>query len=140
MLKYIIILLLFQSLLLSTDLKIIITGIDSKKGNDILLAVYDSEESWLEDGKEVILIKKKVDSNIIEFEVKNLLESKYYAISVFHDENADGELNFSIFPPGPSEGVGVSNDAKGFMGPPKYNDAKFIFDEENKIITIKMIY
>jgi uncharacterized protein (DUF2141 family) len=140
MLKYLFILFLFQQFLFGEELKIIITGIDSEKGNNLLLAVYDSEDDWLKDGKEISSAKKKVDSDRIEFKIGNFKKAKYYAISVFHDENADGELNFSIFPPGPSEGVGISNDAKGFMGPPKYKDAKFKFDKKNPTIKININY
>ena len=140
MLRFILIFLLFQSFLFSADLKVIISGIKKELGNNILIAVYESEESWLEEGKEISLVKKKADSESIEFKIGNLSQTKYYAISVFHDENADGELNFSIFPPGPSEGVGTSNDAKGFMGPPKFKDAKFKFDKKNAIIKININY
>ena len=37
----------------------------------------------------------------------------------------------------PIEDYACSNGAKGFMGPPKYSDAKFKLSE-SKIITIKI--
>jgi uncharacterized protein (DUF2141 family) len=37
----------------------------------------------------------------------------------------------------PKEGYGCSNDAKGNMGPPKYEDAKFQL-KSNKNMTIKI--
>ena len=37
----------------------------------------------------------------------------------------------------PKEPYGFSNDATGFMGPPKFKDAKFTI-EANKTITIKV--
>lgn len=47
-----------------------------------------------------------------------------YAISGFHDEDNDGKLKMRM---GliPAESYGCSNGAKGFFGPPKWNDAKF---------------
>jgi len=53
-----------------------------------------------------------------------------YAISVFHDENANEKPmgNWtSTFLGIPREGVGASNNAKGRFGPPKFRDAGFHF-------------
>jgi len=33
----------------------------------------------------------------------------------------------------PSEDIACSNNAKGFMGPPKYKDAKFNINKDSKI-------
>lgn len=49
-----------------------------------------------------------------------------YAISVFHDENANGKLD-TKFMGIPREGVGASNGAKGHLGPPKFDAAAFSF-------------
>ena len=47
-----------------------------------------------------------------------------YAVAAFHDTNGDGELNAN-FVGMPTEGYGFSNDARGFMGPPSFEDAAF---------------
>ena len=47
-----------------------------------------------------------------------------YALVVVHDENSNGLLDKNFIGM-PKEGVGVSNNAKGFMGPPSYGDSKF---------------
>ena len=49
-----------------------------------------------------------------------------YAVSVFHDENSNGKLDTN-FMGIPREGVGASNDAKGHLGPPKFDAAAFRF-------------
>lgn len=49
-----------------------------------------------------------------------------YAVSVFHDENSNGKLDTN-FMGIPKEGVGASNDAKGHLGPPKFDAASFHF-------------
>ena len=59
-----------------------------------------------------------------------------YAVSVYHDENNNGDLDRGMFGI-PKEDVGCSNDAKGFMGPPKYADAKFTLSN-NKTIKITL--
>ena len=52
------------------------------------------------------------------------IENGIYAISVFHDENDNKKMDTKIFGI-PKEPIGTSNDATGFMGPPKFKDAKF---------------
>jgi uncharacterized protein (DUF2141 family) len=47
-----------------------------------------------------------------------------YAVSVVHDENANGKLDTNFIGM-PREGVGASNDAKGHMGPPEFSAAAF---------------
>jgi uncharacterized protein (DUF2141 family) len=47
-----------------------------------------------------------------------------YAVSVVHDENSNGKLDTN-FMGIPREGVGASNDARGHLGPPKFDAASF---------------
>jgi uncharacterized protein (DUF2141 family) len=51
-----------------------------------------------------------------------------YAVAVFHDENGNNDLDRNFLGI-PSEGTGASNDARGFMGPPPYDGARFQFPE-----------
>ena len=47
-----------------------------------------------------------------------------YAVAIWHDVNVDQKLN-SNWVGVPTEPVGVSNNAKGKFGPPKFQDAAF---------------
>jgi uncharacterized protein (DUF2141 family) len=49
-----------------------------------------------------------------------------YAIAAMHDENGNGKLDKNFIGI-PTEGVGASRDARGSMGPPKWDDAVFQF-------------
>ncbi|MFC4268592.1 DUF2141 domain-containing protein [Polaribacter marinivivus] len=116
------------------DLKVEITGMDTDKGK-VFLALYNSEATFLkksEDTKGANAIVK--DKRAIAI-FKGLKKGEY-AISLFHDENDNNKMDTKIFGI-PKEPYGFSNDAKGFMGPPKFKDAKFIVDT-NKTITIKV--
>lgn len=62
-----------------------------------------------------------------------------YAVSVFHDENSNGKLD-SNFLGIPREGVGASNDAKGHLGPPKFDAAAFHFSGGRMTLRIKINY
>jgi uncharacterized protein (DUF2141 family) len=61
-----------------------------------------------------------------------------YAIACFHDEDGDGALKMGTF--GPKEGTVVSNNAKGFMGPPKFKNAKFEHSVQSEILRLNMAY
>ena len=61
-----------------------------------------------------------------------------YAISCYHDEDNNGQLNMR-FGMIPIEDYGCSNGAKGFFGPPKWEDAQFeVKGGEVKSIAIKL--
>lgn len=49
-----------------------------------------------------------------------------YALSVWHDVNANGRLDANFIGI-PSEPVGASNNAEGRMGPPRFEAAAFKF-------------
>ena len=112
-----------------------ITGINSIKGN-VYVYLYTSEEGFpIEISKANSYKKAEGNSNHVTVFFKNLKPGTY-AVSVFHDIDANGKINQNFLGI-PKEPVGVSNNAKGFMGPPKYEDAKFLF-ETKKTIEIKL--
>jgi len=102
-----------------------VVGLRNSKGQ-VLCALYASAEGFPKDSQKAI---RRVTSPISE---KNAscefsgLEPGTYAVSVFHDENSNGKLDTNFLGM-PREGVGASNDAKGHMGPPKFDAAKFQF-------------
>lgn len=73
------------------------------------------------------------------FAVFNGVAFGEYGVSVFHDENDNGEMDTNWIGI-PKEGVGASNNAKGKMGPPKYEDAKFQFKSDGQKIKLDMDY
>lgn len=62
-----------------------------------------------------------------------------YAVSAFHDENANGKMDTN-FVGIPKEGVAASNDAKGHMGPPKFDSAAFQYSGGQLQLKIKLVY
>jgi uncharacterized protein (DUF2141 family) len=51
-----------------------------------------------------------------------------YAIRVMHDVNGNGELDSNLVGM-PKEPWGMSNNARGNFGPPKFEDARFTLNE-----------
>ena len=113
------------------DLTIEISGMNTDIGK-IFLAIYDKKEHFLKKGKDTNAVVK--DKKAVAY-FKNLKKGDY-AVSLFHDENDNKIMDTKIFGI-PKEPYGFSNDATGFMGPPKFKDAKFNLDTD-KTITIRV--
>lgn len=58
-----------------------------------------------------------------------------YAISSYHDENANGKLDTNLVGI-PREQYGFSNGAKAKIGPPSFEAAKFSFDGMEQVVQI----
>ncbi len=65
------------------------------------------------------------------------IEKGTYAIRYYHDENKNGKMDTGSFGI-PKEGYGFSNDARGFMGPPDFEDMLFSLngDVQMKLETV----
>ncbi|WKD84793.1 hypothetical protein KCTC32516_00127 [Polaribacter huanghezhanensis] len=97
-----------------------ISGMTSDKG-DVFVALYNSEKDFLNKSFKGTIVKVSAKKATAVFDD---IENGIYAISVFHDENDNKKLDTRIFGI-PKEPIGCSNGATGFMGPPKFKDAKF---------------
>jgi len=113
-------------------LTINVSGLDSNKGK-ILIALFNEKKQFLKkrfkEGMTTINNKK------ITYVFEEIPKGEY-AVSIFHDENDNDKMDTNFFGI-PKEDYGCSNNARGFMGPPKYEDAKFQFTA-NKTIQIKL--
>ena len=108
------------------------TGFNSNKGK-VFIAVFNKKENFL--GKRYKGGFTKIENKKATFTFEGI-EKGEYAVSIFHDENDNDKMDTNFLGI-PKEDYGCSNDAKGFMGPPKYDDAKFQLTE-NKTIEIKL--
>jgi uncharacterized protein (DUF2141 family) len=46
-----------------------------------------------------------------------------YAVAIHHDENNNGRVDIGFF--GPTEPLAASRNARGFLGPPSFDAARF---------------
>ena len=109
--------------------------VEEADNNDgkMLIAVYNSESDFLDTTYKGTQSTITDNGCVVTFE--NIPEG-IYAVSIFHDENDNDKLD-SNFIGIPKEDYGCSNNAKGFMGPPKWKDAKFEL-KSDKTITITL--
>ena len=115
------------------DVTVKVNNIDNNKGQ-IFIGLYNSEAAFLNERFKGV--KSVIENNSCEVTFKNIPVG-VYAISLFHDENENNKMD-SNFLGIPKEDYGCSNNAKGFMGPPKWEDAKFEVKDNSitQIITL----
>ena len=94
------------------------------------VGLYNSEGTFL--GATFKKLESKINDKkaIVVFKDLPLGE---YAISMYQDENLNDTMDKNFFGI-PSEDYMASNNEKGFMGPPKYDKAKFVIKENSKIV------
>ena len=113
----------------SYQLEINLTEQTSDKG-EIGIVIFNSETGFPKLAKhavfkDFVLIKK--------FPLTIDLPEGEYAISLFHDENGNKELDTNFIGI-PKEAFGFSNNALGLMGPPSFKSAKLqVLKADNKV-------
>ncbi len=109
--------------------------IDNIKSNDgtLKIGLYKTKENFLKKPYKSISVKAKKASLKVTFEG---VEAGEYAISLYHDKDDNQIMNtfFKI----PTEPYGVSNNAKGQFGPPKWENAKFIVSTKITVQNISL--
>jgi uncharacterized protein (DUF2141 family) len=122
----------------SNSIKVVVLGFHSNTGEaDCVL--FGSPEGFPSDSK---IAMKRTKSKIVNNQAVcafTAVAPGDYAVSVFHDENANGVLDRNFIGM-PREGVGASNDAAGKLGPPKFEDARFSYKGGQQTLTIHLRY
>ena len=111
----------------AADLEVELQGIHSADGQVLVALHRDMPRSDFPSDATVVANAAAPASTDAVVVVFRGLRAGTYALAAFHDANGDGELNAN-FVGMPTEGYGFSNDARGFMGPPPFDDAAFSLD------------
>ncbi len=131
----------YPSCVWAADLTVVVEGVRSRDGF-LRVALFDSAKGFpmnapLARALQSVKLASEPPSHPIILVFTNLAEGNY-AVSVFHDEDSDGKLKTNILKI-PAEGIGVSNNAKGHLGPPKFESAAFALNNQTKI-SITVLY
>ena len=130
-------LLLIQPLALAdTDVTVEIHGIDKHEGS-IVVRLYDSKKSWLKDAAHETSMELDAAAASDVVEVPMSVPAGEYAVHVYHDLDANGKMKTNFIGI-PKEPTGVSRDAKGKMGPPKFKDAVLTVGTDAMTIPINL--
>ena len=112
----------------NVNLTVSVSGLKSNTGI-LKVGLYNSEGTFLKSTYKSITSEIKGNGATVTFVG---IPKGEYGISTYQDENNNGKLDKNMMGI-PSEDFACSNDAKGFMGPPKYKDAKFNINKDLKI-------
>ncbi len=105
------------------DLSVRVVGLQSNRGS-VIMTLYNSDAGYpTDESKAIRKCSIPIQNRVAVTTFQNLPRGNY-AVACYHDEDGNGKLNTNFLGI-PTEGLGASNDAKGFFGPPKFKDAKF---------------
>jgi len=122
-------------LLSSAQLTLEINSIKEYTG-EMYIAVYNSEESFLDESKMYRQKIVAVEGEILRCDFPDL-PSGQYAIAIYHDKNSNEQFDTN-FMGLPKEGYGFSNDVMGRFGPPSFSAASFNTTSPNEAKTVHL--
>lgn len=100
-------------------LQVTVKNIKTETG-DIRVGLFTNENDFLKKASDGKVVKASGKEVTVVFEN---LKPGSYAVSVIHDENANGELDTNLMGI-PKEGFAFGNNAMGTFGPPSFDKAK----------------
>ena len=121
----------------AADLTVKVSGVRNASGS-VSAGIFNSESSFAKTSEALASFRIKATLGSVGFTVHDLPPGRY-AVTTYHDENANGSLDFD--PTGiPTEGYGVSNDARNPLAPPEFAKAAFELRDQNKSVTVNIRY
>jgi len=117
----------------------VLTVVVEKLENDlgsVRIALSDSEENYYDYPNPTFGVSALIQGRIARWQFA-VLPFGDYAIKVFHDEDADGDLDTNFLGI-PVEDYGFSNNASGLFGPPGWEAARFGFRSDTMTVWISL--
>ena len=102
-------------------LSVTLDGVRSDKGV-LVLALFDREQAYLDNGPEVALVKVPAATGRVEARFCGLAPGRY-VLSTFHDEDNDNTLDMRLGIP--LEGFAFGTNPPLLAGKPRFDDIVF---------------
>ena len=115
------------------SLEITVENIKDIKGS-MRVGIYNNEKDFPDKPAEGKVVRVSGETLTVLFE---RVQPGDYAISIFHDENNNGELDTNAVGI-PKEGFAFGNNAMGMFGPPSFDKAKITIANENLKHTLRL--
>lgn len=120
----------------AADLKIVVDGVRST-GGTVMVALFKDASAFEADARLAgAFVTARPGQVVVAFPE---LGPGSYAVSTFHDENGNGELDANFLGV-PTEGYGFSNGASGLFGPPDFAAASVALEDKDLTLTLKLNY
>lgn len=122
----------------TTSIHVIVRTLRSTDGQ-LLLSLYAGPDGFPSDPEKALRrLAVPIPGEVVEVSLDSVAAGRY-AVSVLHDENGNTAMETDWLGR-PKEGWGVSNDARGFFGPPGFDDASFEVADEPDTVEIRLEY
>lgn len=102
------------------DLRVSIEQVPNDKGQ-VVIGLFNSSDGFLKQVYKGSYVA--IENGKASYQFTNI-PTGTYAISVYHDKNKNKKLDTNFLGI-PKENYACSNAARGFMGPPRWQDAQF---------------
>ena len=124
---------------LAAELAIEVHGVRSSDGR-VYLAVHGlATKDTFPSGEAVVEgLRAPARAGTMRFMTRDLAPG-HYALSAFHDENDNGELDTNLLGI-PSEGYGFGNDASAAFGPPRFEAAAVVVEAASAVTAMTLSY
>ena len=124
---------------LAAEIAIDVHGVRSGDGR-VYLAVHGpaTKETFPSGDALVEGLRAPAYAGTMRFVVQDIDPGRY-ALSAFHDENDNGELDTNLLGI-PSEGYGFGNDASAAFGPPSFEAAALDVDAASAVTAMTLSY
>lgn len=99
---------------------------ERKDTGRLAIALFDTAEDYATQTNAVRRAWLGIDDGRSRWTVEDLPEGEY-ALIAYQDLNGNEQIDMRLLGM-PKEPVGVSNDARGLFGPPRFEAAKFRFE------------
>lgn len=125
----------FTSFAQTSTLVVQVQNVPSNKGQ-IMVNVYNKADGYPVDETKAMLTRSTPaisPQTVITFD----LPEGNYAVAILHDEDGDGIMGTNFLGI-PNEAVAASNNARRWLGPPKFADAAFKHPGGRHVINIRL--
>ncbi len=108
----------------------------ARNSDGVVLCGLFTKDGWLKQPVKSARARLKGRVAVCVFED---VKPGVYAVSAFHDENANGKLDTNLIGI-PTEGFCASRDARAHFGPPSFKDARFSYKGGASEMSVRMRY
>lgn len=120
----------------TTRLVVTTTNLRNARG-EVAVTVYpDDRRRFLASGGKLARVRARAIAPVTR--ACFWLKPGYYAVAVYHDENADRDFNRTLF--APKEGYGFSNDAPATFALPSFKATRFALAPGGSEIRVRTRY
>ena len=118
-------------------LQVEVSGLRNTQGQ-LALALFNDPDTFPDETRALRKLAVGLSGSRVRV-VLNNLQAGTYALSVLHDENSNGKMDYN-WAGIPKEGYGFSNNAMGTLGPPSFKQAALHLSKSRTETSIRMRY